>query len=187
MRRADRTARLALAAYLLAAFAASSLDDWRLIAGLLALLLSAFFRDAIPVLRRVVTIAGPFMLATSIATVAYWRWSDGEFGRWGLVATFNLRAALLASLTFVFVRHVNLYAALSFSTTLSAVLTIAMAQIQMHRRIVQEFSQVLRSRTITKPGAGGTLNAAAVVSGSLLGLSLSQGRETADALKSRGL
>ena len=81
----------------------------------------------------------------------------------------------------------NLFAALSFSRTLTTVLTIAMAQIQLHRRLVQEFAHVLKSRTITRPGAGGTLRAAAVISGSLLGQSLSQGKETADALRSRGV
>lgn len=187
MRRADRTARWALAAYLLAIFGASSLHDWRVLAGLWAFVLLAFARDALPVLRRVALLAGPFMLATTVATVSYWRWTDGAFTRWEWVATFNLRAALLATLTFVFVRQVNLYAALSFSQTLSAVLTIAMAQVQMHRRLVKEFAQVLRSRTITRPGTGGALNAAAVISGSLLGQSLAQGKETADALRSRGL
>ena len=188
MPRADRPPpRLALAAYLAAAFACSSLTDWRVMATLLALLLAVFFRDALPVLRRVVVLVGPFLLATSLATVAYWRWADGAFSRGELVAAFNLRAALLASLTFVFARRVSLFAALSFSPTLTAVLTIAMAQIQMHRRIVREFAQVLRSRTITRPGAGGSLRAAAVISGSLLGQSLAQGRETADALRSRGV
>jgi cobalt/nickel transport system permease protein len=179
--------RLALAAYFIAVFAASSLTDWRELAGLLALLFIVFFRDALPVSKRVALLVGPFLLVTTIATIAYWRWADGAFERWGLVATFNLRAALLASLTFVFVRRVNLFAALSFSRTLTTVLTIAMAQIQLHRRLVQEFAQVLRSRTITRPGAGGTLRAAAVISGSLLGQSLSQGKETADALRSRRL
>jgi len=187
VRRTDRPARLALAAYAAAILAASSLTDWRALAGLWALLLAVFARDALPVLRRVAILAGPFMLATTAATVAYWRWADGAFDRWEWVATFNLRAALLASLTFVFVRRVNLFAALSFSRTLTTVLTIAMAQIQMHRRIVREFPQVLRSRTITRPGAGGTLKAAAVISGSLLGQSLTQGKETADALRSRGM
>ncbi|MBI5528760.1 MAG: hypothetical protein HY897_20715 [Deltaproteobacteria bacterium] len=188
MRRASGIrAQIALCVYITAIFAASWVTDWRVIAGLLAALLASFFRDTKAVLKRTFLLVAPFVLVTAAATMGYWWWAEGAFDRTEMVSAFALRTILLACMTFIFVRRVDLFEALSFSKTLVTVLTIAMAQIELHRRLIHEFPQVARSRTVAGPGARGTLRAASVLSGSLLGQSITQGKETAEAMRSRGM
>jgi cobalt/nickel transport system permease protein len=182
-----KSAQIALFVYVAAAFAASAVTDWRVSAVLLAVLLAVFFRDAAFVLRRTLLLVAPFVAVTAAAAAGYWWSVEGTLDRMETVPAFALRAILLACMTFVFIRRVDLFEALAFSKTLRTVLTMTVAQIQIHRRVVGEFAQALRSRTITRPGTGRSLEAAAVVSGSLLRQSLSQGRETAEAMRSRGI
>lgn len=61
---------------------------------------------------------------------------------------FNLRVFSLTSLTFLFIRRVNLFNGFSFSKTLSFLLCLSYSQIITYKRIFEEFRFSLKSRTI---------------------------------------
>jgi cobalt/nickel transport system permease protein len=178
---------LVLFLYCIAMVAISSLTDWPSVTILFLIAALVFYRDAVQAIAKSVVLVGPFLLVTAAATVLYSRLVSGGYNNWELVGTMSARVLLLAFLTFVFVRRVNLIEALSFSRSLSVILAVAMAQIFLYRRLATDFQLALRSRSARKPGALGTLRGASTLTGSCLLSSIQHGREVADAMRSRGV
>jgi cobalt/nickel transport system permease protein len=166
--------------------AISSLTDGLLITILFLAAMVVFYRDAVQAIAKSLIVTGPFLLVMAIATVLYSRFVSGFYNNWEVVGSMSVRALLLAFLTFVFIRRVNLIEALAFSKSLSIILSVAMAQIFMYRRLAADFHLALRSRSARKPGVLSTLRGASTLTGSCLMLSIQHGRDVADALKSRG-
>lgn len=172
--------------YVCAMVAISWLTDWVMIAVIFVAAISIFYRDSVQTLKKSLMLVGPFLLVTGIATFFYSRLILGVFGNWEIIAGLSLRAMLLAFVTFIFIKRVNLIEAVAFSKNLSIILAIAMAQILLYRRLAADFQMALRSRSARKPTTLGALQGASVITGSCLMLSIQHGHEVADALKSRG-
>jgi cobalt/nickel transport system permease protein len=167
--------------------AISSLTDWSLVTILFLAGVVVFYRDAGYALAKALVLVGPFLLVMAVATVLYSRFTNGSYDNWEAVLSMSARALLLAFITFIFIRRVNLIEALTFSKSLSIILSVAMAQIYLYRRLAADFHLALRSRSDRKPGALGTLRGASTLTGSCLMLSIQHGRDAADAMKSRGV
>jgi hypothetical protein len=167
--------------------ALSSLTDGMSVAIVFFVAVVIFYRDAIQALKKSIILVGPFLLVMAVATILYARFGHRSYDIGEVVGSMSARALLLAFLTFVFIRRVNLIEALAFSKSLSIILSVAMAQIFMYRRLAADFHLALRSRSARKPGAFGTLRGASTLTGSCLMLSIQHGRDVADAMKSRGV
>lgn len=177
---------LFLLLYCVAMVAISSLTDGLTVGIVFVVAVVIFHRDAVAALKRSLIVVGPFLSVMVVATILYARFSYHSYTIVEIVGSMTARALLLAFLTFVFIRRVNLIEALAFSKSLSIILSVAMAQIFMYRRLAADFQLALWSRSARKPGAFGTLRGASTLTGSCLMLSIQHGRDVADAMKSRG-
>lgn len=179
------TDRLLLLAYLAALVLASWLRDpiW-LAAGIgMALVLAGM--DAGRLARRALLATGAF---TGMVSLAYAGWHWHLHRAWPLdwLLLLNLRVFLMALLTFLFIRRVNLFRALAFSRRLSFLLVLAVSQSQGLRRTLEEFRQGLTSRAQRPAGLRERYRAAAAAAVWLLDRALANAHESAQALQSRG-
>jgi len=122
------------------------------------------------------------VVTVSHAAVALFR---HEF-RLDYVLLINVRVFLLTFLTFLVVERVDLIRALSFSPTLTCLVSLAYGQILSFRRLFEEFRLALRSRTIARLTASQILGHGGATGAWFLRRSLRNSEETAQAMKSRG-
>ncbi|MCP4547352.1 MAG: ABC transporter permease [bacterium] len=176
--------RLLLLLYLAAVLTITSLHDPVLLAALLPVAFLLAGRDLIDLAWRALAAMLIFnsVISISYAVIAGLR---GEFAG-GYLILINLRVYLLTFLTFLLARKVNLFSALSFSRTLSTLLSLASSQIQAFRRLFGEFNQALISRSPVRPGPRDLYRHAAVTGSLFLRRALNDMTDISQAMRSRG-
>lgn len=130
---------------------------------------------------------GPLIVLLMIVSLPYLIWgylSGGAPLLW--FAVFNLRALAMFTLTLAFFSRINPFRALSFSKTLSMVLSLSYAQYLSFSRTFRSFSQALRSRTVQKRLGKSFYSYAGAIFKYFLDLSERRSIEATQALKSRG-
>lgn len=176
--------RLALFLYLAALLAGSLVHHpgW-LAAGLAGVLLLAG-RDAMAILRRVVTVVLVFNAVVSLSYAALAWWQDAS--PWSTLLRLNLRVLLLTALSFLFMARVNLFRALDFSRDLTFALGLAYSQALVFRRAQQDFQMALVSRSLRRPGLLDRYRASAAAASWFMEKAVHAARQSALALRSRG-
>jgi len=176
--------RVLLLVYLAWVVGVTLIHDPRwLLAGLLLVLLLAG-RRAPAIVRRALRAFVWFNLIVTVSYVAFSLWSGRS--PWGSVALINARVALLTTSTFFMIAHVNPLRAASFSRPLTYLLTIAYSQILTQQRVLAEFQQALRSRTLGRVSLRELYRHRAAAGGLLFGRGLQDAAEITLALRSRG-
>jgi cobalt/nickel transport system permease protein len=176
--------RLLLGLYAATVLLASLVHDpAQLGAGLvLALLLAG--REAIAILARTLRAVLAFNLAVGVG-YALFALVQGQ-SPWATLLLINLRVLLLTSLTFLFIRRVNLFQALGFSRTLSFLLGLAYSQALAFRRAYGDFQLALVSRSPRRPRLVDRYRASAAAAAWFMDKGLQAARDTAQALRARG-
>lgn len=176
--------RIALASYLAAVVAATSVHHVPFLLILLAAAILLAGRSAVRTGRRALL---AIVLFNSVVTLSYTALSlyRGDFSP-RYVMLVNLRVFVVTFLTFLTVDRINLFRALSFSPTLSRIVTLAFGQIVTFRRIFEDFRLALRSRTVARLSAGELLRHGGSTGAWFLRKALDNSEEIARAMKSRG-
>jgi cobalt/nickel transport system permease protein len=177
-------ARLALAAYLGAVVAATLVHVWWLLAAALALALALAGPQRWPLLRRTVLAVLAFNLTVSAGYAAIALWQGSFSGQYLLLV--NTRVLLMVFLGFWFVSRVDVVAAVSFSPTLSFLVTVAVGQARSLGRQVRDFQLAFDSRNPLRPRPSDRLHHAAAQAQHLLDRAIHAADETALAMRSRG-
>ncbi len=127
------------------------------------------------------------ILFNSAVSISYLilSWSRGESFLAPLLLI-NGRTAILTFTAFLMIDRVNLFAALSFSESLTYLLTLSYSQILTFRRILQELLLSLKSRTITRPGRRDLYRFVSSAVYFFLDRAVRNAREITLAMKSRG-
>jgi cobalt/nickel transport system permease protein len=181
-----RRARLLIAGWLAATFAASALTDLRVLLAALAASLLLLRRGLLKNLRRVALSVVP---VTALLSLLSFAWSWLALKRLPAVSPFAalaLRAVLIAFLTFSTLDRVDLFRALAPWPTLSRLLVVTLAQIHALRLLLTESLLGLRSRLVRKPGALDVVRGAGGITAALFTLSARNSRDVSDAMRSRG-
>ncbi|HCO38590.1 MAG TPA: ABC transporter permease [Aquificaceae bacterium] len=98
----------------------------------------------------------------------------------------NLRSFDLSLLTFIFLRMVNLYKAFDFSKTLSFLLVMAVSNAITYNRLLKDFKDAIRSRTLQKPKRKTLVAFTKRLSLFFFEKSINTSREVQEAMRSRG-
>ncbi len=180
-----RPDRLLLALYALAVLLVSLLHDPVWLAALLLLALALAGRDAARLLRRSLKA----ILVFNLAIGGGYAILVGLTGRdpWPTLLLINLRVLLLTFMTFLFMARANLFNALGFSRTLSYLIGLAYSQALAFRRAHDDFHLALLSRSPHPPTLMDRYRASAAAASWFMEKSLHSTRDTAQALRSRGL
>jgi cobalt/nickel transport system permease protein len=102
------------------------------------------------------------------------------------VLLINLRVFLLTFLTFLTIDRINLFNALSFSTTLSYLLTLAASQMVVYRRLYDDFRMAFKSRSPRRGKQKDLYRHGASTVSFFLQKSYRESTEITDAMTSRG-
>ncbi len=102
------------------------------------------------------------------------------------IALMNLRVFLLTYLTFLFIHRIHLPAALSFSSTLSFLVTLSWSQAILYRKLYKEFLLAHKSRSPIPPALKDRWHLVGVSGKYLLEKSLHDSMEKGLAMRSRG-
>ncbi|UCH83551.1 MAG: ABC transporter permease [Candidatus Latescibacterota bacterium] len=102
------------------------------------------------------------------------------------VLLMNLRVFLLTFLGFLVADRINLFKAVSFSKTLSYLLTVAASQIVTFRRLFDDFRMAFKSRTPNPARSKDLYRHGASAASFFLHKSFLESAEITDAMKSRG-
>lgn len=182
----DRREYLKLALYALSILALSVCADpvWLLTSGFGLLALGG--RDAFWIARRAFLATMAFAGVVSLAYVTQSYWLDAGVP-WRWLTVVNLRVLDMSMLTFLFIRRVNLFRALSFSKRLSFLLVLTVSQSISLRRTLDDFRLGLSSRVAGRATLRDRYRASARAAGWLLDRALANAHESAQALQSRGL
>jgi len=123
----------------------------------------------------------------SVVTVSYALVSAarGEFSIEYLVLV-NTRVFVLTFLTFLAARRINLLRTVSFSRTLSYVITLAIGQMATFRRLLGDFRMAMASRSIRRPAMRDMYRHAASSASFFFLKALSDSADITDGMKSRG-
>jgi cobalt/nickel transport system permease protein len=177
-------ASLWLAGYLAAVVAASFIHAplWLAAALLAAVLFSG--RHRLRLLLRTVIAIAVFNATVSVGytMVATWR---GEFVAEYLLLV-NLRVLLMVYLGMWFITRVSLLEALSFAPTLRFLATVAASQVVTLRRVLLDYRQAFRSRTLGRAGVRQRMGHASAQGTHLLDKAVHDAAEATQALRSRG-
>jgi cobalt/nickel transport system permease protein len=154
-----------------------------LCAALLATMLFAG-RSAPRIARRA---ALAIVLFNSIVTISYVVLSliRGDFAA-RFVVLLNLRVFLLTSITFLFIDRVNPFKALSFSKTLTYLMSLAYSQVLTFRRLYEDFRMALKSRTRRRIRVSDLYRHGAASASFFIEKSLNDATEISEAMTSRG-
>ena len=158
-------------------------QPWILGAGLIVALAIAG-RNAPRLARRALFAILFFNLIVTISYIAIAIYRNDI--SWTFVLLINLRVFLLTFITFLVVDRVNLYKGLSFSKTLSYLLTLAASQIIAFRRLFEDFRLAFRSRTPRRGTSKDLYRHGATVASFFLQKSFQESAEITDAMTSRG-
>lgn len=176
--------RTALAGYLAAVVALTSVHDVRVLGAALALILALAGRGVFRLIRRVALAVGPFCLVVGVSYAALTS-PSGSFSA-GYLVLITLRVGALTSLTFLVMERVNLARALGFSRGLLYVLTLATSQSLTFRRFFEDYRLALRSRTLVRLRLRDRYRHSAASTAQVLARAMHQSGETALAMRARG-
>lgn len=176
--------RLLLALYLAAVIAATFVHAPALLGGALLLALAAAGRGAARLLGRLLLTVGPFLLVLDLSLLVLPIAGGGS--RADTLLRANLRVLLIASLSLLLARRVNLFRALAPWRGLSALLVLAAGQIQVGRRVLADARLALASRSLERPGLALLYRHAGATGRTLFQRSEAASAELAQALRSRG-
>lgn len=177
-------ARVWLLAYVAAVLAISFIHQPVVLAAGLAGALAAAGAARWRLLKRA---ALALLLVNASVSLAYaglaW-WQGRPLG--DALLLINLRVLLLVYLGFWLVDRVRLLDALAGWPVLSMIATLALGQIAVYRRLLDDFRLAFRSRNPAPPSAAAMLRHAGAQAGSLLDKSLHDAEQAAQAMRSRG-
>lgn len=179
-----RKDRALLLGYLAWVVLLTTVHDLRFLAAALILVVLISGRAAPRLAWRALRAFVWFNLVITVSYLVASLWREGPV--WSYVALINLRVATLSLSAFWVATHVNLLRALSFSKTLSYVLTIAYGQIMAFRRLLRDFRDALRSRTVGSLRLRDLYRQRAAVGAFLFGRGLQDATEITLAMRSRG-
>lgn len=176
--------RAALLFYLAAVVASTFVHDPRVLgAGVAAVLLIAG-RRAWRVAKRAALAVLLFHAVVVLSYAAVSLVRGTPFAAYVVLVT--TRVFFITSLTFLLAERVDLVRALSFSRTLSHVVTLAWSQILTFRRLFDDFRLALVSRTLERLGAKEIARHGASTGAWFLRKSVHTSAEVTQAMKSRG-
>ena len=178
------SARLWLAAYLLAVVAATFVHAPLWLAGALAGALAAAGPARWRLLRRALFAVLAFNLPVS-AAYALLAWWQGRLAA-DYLLLLNLRVLLLVFLGFWFVSRVNVLRALAFSPTLAFLATLAAGQAAVFARIARDFRLAFVSRNPVAARLPDRARHASAQAAHLLDKAVCGASETPLAMRSRG-
>lgn len=177
-------AKLALYALAIVGLSVGSDPAWLMASGVVILAIAG--RDAVSIARRALLATVTFTGFVSLAYILQSYWLDAGMP-WRWLHVVNLRVLDMSMLTFLFIRRVNLSAALSFSKRLSFLLVLTVSQSISLRRTLDDFRLGLSSRVAGRATLRDRYRASARAAGWLLDRALANAHESAQALQSRGL
>ncbi|MBD3237549.1 MAG: ABC transporter permease [Candidatus Eisenbacteria bacterium] len=176
--------RLLLLAYLLWVVLLTSVHDLRLLGGALILVGLLSGRAAPRLAWRALRAFVWFNLIVSVSYLLASLWRGDV--TWSYLALINLRVAALSLSTFWLAERIDLLAALRFSETLRYLLSIAYGQIFAMRRLLVDFRDALRSRTVGSLRLRDLYRQRAAAAAFLFGRGLRDAGEITLAMRSRG-
>ncbi len=179
-----RTARSLLLAYVTSVLAFTLVHDPVVLAAAFGAAVALAGRDRWPLLRRAFLSILAFNLSVSLGYVLVAM--SGERFSADYLLVVNLRALLLVYLGLWFVSRAHLLEAVAFSPTLRLLLTLAVGQVQVFRRLLADFRLGFISRNAASPAYLHRARSAAAQSQALLEKSLMMAQESAEAMRSRG-
>ncbi len=142
------------------------------------------FRDFFEILKKSIF---SILLFNSIISISYVIYSNLKGIEWfDYIILINLRVFSLTFLTFLFIRNVNLFKALSFSRNLTYLLVLSYSQILTFKKYFTDFKMALKSRTIEKPKRKDLYNFVSTVFYFFVNKSINNSKEISQAMKSRG-
>jgi cobalt/nickel transport system permease protein len=186
MKMGARSSRWLLLLWLVACFALSATRDLVVLAAVLLIVASVFWRHAGRAARRTLVSVLPLTAFLVAASWAYTGLLLHTPPPWQAYAALGLRAVVIAFSTFVVLASVDLFGALAPWPTLSRLLVVTLAQIHALRLLARESWLGLVSRLPRKPSVRDGLANAGGVTATMLALSARNAREISDALRARG-
>ena len=181
-----RASRILLGLWLVAIFAFSACSDPRLLSIGAVIVGIVFWRGLARAVTRLIRFVMPVTIGLILVSLTWLRLRTGAWPAFGPYAALFLRTSTIALLTFSVLERVDLLGALTPLPTLSRLLVVTLAQIHVLRLLATESLQGFQSRTLRQPRVLDVARNASGVTAALLTLSLRNGRDLADALRSRG-
>ena len=178
-------APLLLPGYLAAVFGATLIHDPAWLAGGLATALLLAGRARWQLLRRAVVALLLFNLAVSLGYALHAHWQGLPYAE--ALLAINLRVLLCVYLGFWLVSRLNLLDALAGWPTLRLIATLAIGQIGVYRRLLDDYRLAFRSRHAAPPAMSALLRHAGAQAGGLADKSLHAAEDVAQAMRSRGV
>lgn len=177
-------ARGCLLAYFTAVVTITFIHQPLVLSVLLAGALLASGRARWRLLKRAVLALLLFNASVSLAfaLVAWWQGQP----MLDALLLINLRVLLLVFLGFWLVDRIKLLDALAGWPLPLMIATLALGQIAIYRRLLDDFRFAFRSRNPTPPGAGALLHHVGAQGGALLDKSVHGAEQVAQAMRSRG-
>jgi cobalt/nickel transport system permease protein len=154
------------------------------LAALLAVALAVSGRRVLSTMRRSFRTIAIFNAVVTVSYIAVALMEGSQW--WRVVVLINLRVFLLAVLTTILVRRVNLLRALSFSRSLVYLMSVATGQISMFRRTVVDFRLAFRSRVVGRATVRDRYRHAAATASFLMARAVQETTEVTLAMKARG-
>lgn len=179
-----RRSRLVLVAYALALTGISFLHHAVALSLVLTLVLVVSGQERWRYLKKSVAAVLVFNLGVSLAYALVGWWQGRPVSDTLLLV--NLRVLLSVYLGFWLVARVNLLAALAGWPTLSLMATLALGQIRVYARLLQDFRLAFVSRNLKPPRLADSARLAGAEGGALIDKSLNAASEAALAMRSRG-
>lgn len=143
------TDRWLLAVWLLAVVAATFVHDPAVLAGLVGLVLVAQPRSAVRILGRAMIAVAFVNLTVSAAWIVQAKVLDQPWVE--VVLRLNLRVLLIAALTFSMIQRVDLVRAADFWPPLRFVVVLALGQLRVLKRLLDDYRAAYTSRSPTSP------------------------------------
>jgi cobalt/nickel transport system permease protein len=162
----------------------TSIHNIYFISGITLFFFVLAYSDFLEILKKSIF---SILLFNSIISISYIIYSLIKGIQWiDYIVLVNLRVFSLTFLTFLFIKKVNLFKALSFSKTLSYLLVLSYSQILMFKKYFIDFKMSLKSRTLIKPNKKDLYNFVSTVFYFFLNKSINNSKEISQAMKSRG-
>ncbi len=143
------TDRWLLAGWLGMVVAATFVHDPLLLAALVVVVLAAQGRAAGSIVLRALVAVAFVNLAVSLGWIVSSMLQDRPWLE--LVLRLNLRVLLISCLTFSMIRRVDLVRALDFSPSLRFVVVLALGQLRVLERLLEDYRTAYTSRSPTSP------------------------------------
>ncbi len=176
--------RLWLLAYFAAVVAITLVHDPLWLGALFATALLAAGRARWRLLKRSLFALFAFNLGVSLAFAALAWWQNRAVI--DPLLLMNLRVVLLVFLGFWLSSRIDLLAALAGWPTLSLLATLAIGQIRVYQRLLQDFRLAFTSRNLNPPRLADMARHAGAQGGALVDKSLANAGDVALAMRSRG-